>query len=438
MDARKTARSQRGFVVKVPRAGPLLALVVLAAFFLRLAWQIAIGFYSSPEVFEYDEIARNLLQGRGYVFDFLGTEWVTYGLPVYPLVLALLHAIGGGPTDYSVVGVAQAVLSAAVAALTFEIARRLSGDDRVGLAAALAVAAHPGLLLYAAKVHELNLEAPVSAALLLAVLAATRPASGATALGLGIASFVAALVRPTLALFAGSALVVLALRAPRRSLAFAGVVLVAGALLTTGRNLIALGTDGPAAPGTCVLLWVGNNPDASGGSFTKEGHPIFEAMPARLEARVVGRPEQEQGRAFCEEALSFMTADLVAAGAWWAQKFAYFWWFSPSTGALYPSGWIDLYRWAYAVEVVLALVGAFALWNRGFRAGLVFVALQALAVSLAQSFFYVEGRHRLLLEPSLATLAAAGFFTVLGSTAVMLRQAGHYADIVPTWLRRRT
>lgn len=55
------------------RGGCLLALVC-AAFALRLGWQLVVGFFSRAETWEYDEIARNLVDGRGYVCHFLGSD----------------------------------------------------------------------------------------------------------------------------------------------------------------------------------------------------------------------------------------------------------------------------------------------------------------------------------------------------------------------------
>ena len=45
--------------------------IAVMAMTVRLAWQLAISFYADPETWEMDAIARNILEGRGYVFEFM-------------------------------------------------------------------------------------------------------------------------------------------------------------------------------------------------------------------------------------------------------------------------------------------------------------------------------------------------------------------------------
>src|SRR5437762_6680392 len=84
--------------------GPLFVL----AFAVRVAAQVATGAYDHPKVFEYDAIARALVQGEGYHYYFLGADWLTFGFPAFPVLLATLHWIGGGPQSYGLVLVAIA------------------------------------------------------------------------------------------------------------------------------------------------------------------------------------------------------------------------------------------------------------------------------------------------------------------------------------------
>lgn len=383
--------------------------IVVAAFALRVAWQLAAGFYLRPEVWEYDVLGRGLLAGR-YEFRFLGTDWLTFGTPVYPALLAVLHTVSGGPDGYLFVGIAQAALSALSCVASYAIAGMLL-PGRGRLVAATVVALSPPLVLYAAKVHELTFETFVAAWLTVAALAALRFPSARRAVALGILSGIGALTRPTLVPFSALAVAAIGLRGSFRAAGIAVAMLVTLALPWSVRNALVLDVVGPVAPYNCVTLWMGNNPNAGGGTLARDGRHVLETMPAGLRARVVGRPEAEQGRAFCDDATAFLTADIAATAGWWLQKLGYFWWFPPAAGVLYPSGWIDVYRAAYAAEAAFALVGVVAIIRRGWRAGLLLVTLELAIVSVGQSFFYVEGRHRLLLEPSIAALAATGLAT---------------------------
>lgn len=390
----------------------LFAVGVLA----RISWQVVTGFYVHPETWEYDEIARNILAGRGYVLDAFGTEWTSFGLPVYPLLLTFLHAIGGGADSYLAVGIAQAALSATTGSLTFLMGHHVWGL-RAGLAAGLLVALSPGLIVYSAKVHELNLEAPVAAALLLAAIGSIKDRSPMGATLLGATSGFAALVRPTLGAFAFFSVVMLAVRrhAPARVLV-AGLLLVAGLGISTARNAALTGGLGRPTPGTCVQLWVGHNAAAGTGAYTTDGRPIFEAMSDGLRARLEGRDEFHQGSAFCEEATEFIRSDLPRTAGRVIAKFAQFWWPLADFDGPYPSVSQAAYKLVFAIELILAAVGL-AILARHSRVIAFVVVAQMISISASQAAVYVEGRHRLMLEATLAMLAALALASALTKLA---------------------
>ncbi len=180
-----TARSDVSAIVqREPRAElgitvrpGLLLLLLVAAFVLRIGWQLASRFYIRPETWEYDAVARNILAGYGYVYHYFGSDWQTFATPAYPALLVLLHWLGGGVDGYVLVGLAQAALSAALSAVSYLIAAKLV-DRRAGLVAAAIVAIHPGLVIYSAKVHELTFEALLAGLLLVSVLDAVRSGVG--------------------------------------------------------------------------------------------------------------------------------------------------------------------------------------------------------------------------------------------------------------------
>lgn len=147
--------------------------MILIGVLARIVWQIRSGFYVHPETWEYDDVARNIVTGHGYFYRFLDADWRTYGTPLYPLTLALLHILGGGPDAYGLIGVFQATVSALAAAPAFWIGRRLYGDV-AGLLAAAVVAVHPALVVYSAKVHELSLDVLLAALFLASVLDLSR------------------------------------------------------------------------------------------------------------------------------------------------------------------------------------------------------------------------------------------------------------------------
>lgn len=402
----------------------MLTLCVVA-FAIRLAWQVTSGSYEHPETWEYDELARNLVSGRGYVFDFMGSEWRTFGTPLYPALLAALHALGGASDVYWPILLFQAAMSAALCLTAYAIARRL-WDEAAGRLAAVALAAHPGLVIYSSKVHELTFEALLASLFLIALIDAARGTAQWGWLRVGLAGGLAALTRPTLAAFVVPGLLLLLRRQPRRPALLALSLVLVLTLPWQLRNAVVLDSASASSPYNCVTFWMGNNPETTGGTIGKDGRHVFESMPAELRTAVVGRPEREQGSAFCAAALDYARGDILGTLAWWAQKIGFFWTFAPMAGVFYPPSWIELYRVAYAVEALLVFGGMIALARTRSWLGLSVVSLEFFVVSVGQGLFYVEGRHRLLLEPVMASVAAVGALSLTRAAITTLRLAGHH------------
>lgn len=386
------------------------AIAVLAVV-LRLGWQLRTGFYDGPLAFEEDEIARNILAGRGYVYyyDEVGRDFVSFGLTGLPLFLALLHLFDPG---YTLIGIVQACLSAIVVACAYQIGRRLL-STRAGVLAALAVAVHPALIIMAARaVISPVYDHAVAGIAFVTALALVRDRTRANTVRFGLAGALGAFMRPTVAAAVAAAIALMALRPPRRPLAIAVALLIAVPVAMAVRNSLALGPVGSTSM-FCVQLWIGNNPNASGGAYAREGRVgVFDVMSPELRA-AVGSSEPDLGGAFCRESLGWLSEDIPRAVAWQATKFFYFWWFSPLAGILYPPGWIEAYVAIYSVEVALAVLGGVVVWRRGARSGLLVLLLMMATIAAAQVVFYVEGRHRLIVEAPLAALACCGIVSLL-------------------------
>ncbi len=132
--------------------------IVALALVLRLAW----SFLLFPAVGEslhwkgvddgYDEIARNLLDGNGFV----GRPGQTPNLltpPGYVFFLYLLYGATGREVNEGVrIRLVQPLLDAVCCVLIFLLGRRLFRRRRVALAGALAWALYPQIIVYNARV----------------------------------------------------------------------------------------------------------------------------------------------------------------------------------------------------------------------------------------------------------------------------------------------
>lgn len=124
-------------------------MIFAVALFLRLLSCFVVYPYVAADFGagdHYDEIARNLAQGRGYTLAHGNAAGER--LPLYPLILAGFMALFGA-ADWPW-RVAQSLAGALTCALVYTAARRFA-SRRGALIAAGVCAVHPALILYAAR-----------------------------------------------------------------------------------------------------------------------------------------------------------------------------------------------------------------------------------------------------------------------------------------------
>jgi len=175
----------------------------------------------NPDVVEYVDVARRLLNGEGYrlgvkAYHFGGTAVLHHGLaerpPLFPLLVAGLLGLG---LDLRAVQVVNALLAAVSVGLVAEIGRSLFGRS-VGAAAGLLAAISPVVL---ARMIPPMTEALTIALILLAtwiVVRAPEPARRQDYLLAGLALGLGYLTRPTVAALALALLPALVLAAQDR------------------------------------------------------------------------------------------------------------------------------------------------------------------------------------------------------------------------------
>jgi 4-amino-4-deoxy-L-arabinose transferase-like glycosyltransferase len=380
----------------------LLAVAALAVA-ARLAALLVIG--SSPSRWEYDSIAANLLSGRGWVVDSLGTEYRSYyaGLPYVGLRLSAYLLAPPGT-------LAMLLLQAAVAAggaLALAWVAERCFDRRVALTAAALAATHPALVYCDVRhLHPLGLDAALTT---LAVAVLLRPMEGRrAAFTAGVVVGLGALQRGSLLGFAPLAALWLGRReGVARAGGFALGVAVAMAPWLVRNSLlhgrpVMLSTTGQH-------FWIGNVPGSSGSARLPDGETVMGAFGSEIAERLKGAGELEQDRVFLEAALRHVRDDPTGFVTGVGRKFLHFWTFSPQTGVLYPDAYRAAYLAYYAAIAVLALVGLWR-WRKvdAVQPALVLIGMLFLVTSLVHALLYFEMRHRWALEPLLLMLSAGG------------------------------
>jgi hypothetical protein len=186
--ARAWARSTRGRAA-IAGAAPWLVFAVALIVRADFVDDHPLHRYLVDDMAFYDARASHLLDGASAARD-------TFTPAGYPMLVALVFRVFG--RDYAVIGALHAALGAATCAIASGIAARASRSAASGLAAGLALALYPPLVLYTGLLMTetvFTFLLVASAAALLRATTTTRRAR-AFAIASGLALGVAATVRP--------------------------------------------------------------------------------------------------------------------------------------------------------------------------------------------------------------------------------------------------
>jgi hypothetical protein len=303
-----------------------------------------------------------------------------------------------------------------------------------GAAAGVLVAIDPALIVYAAQLHSLTLDALANVSLVCATLALpSRPGTWHLA-GFGALFGLAGLTRATALLLLPVHFVWLRLNRGMRlasiSVVAAFVVMLLVYAAWPVHNTLLLGQLTLGSSETTEWLWRGNNPNANGGSLTPDGQRMLAVAPPAFRAEIETATEAQRAQIYQAAALEFMRDNPGSTLRLYLRKLLTFWWGSQETGLLYPPSWLVAYQLWYAAILVLAGLGVWTTRADPEQRAVVWLILATvLVVSATQAIFYVEGRHRLAIEPLLLTLTGVGLVELLARASRLTRR---HRPVVPS------
>ncbi|MBU1007072.1 MAG: glycosyltransferase family 39 protein [Candidatus Omnitrophica bacterium] len=391
--------------------------IIISGLIIKIAMLLILP-SSSPETWEYETIANNILEGHGYQMERLGATHYSSVPPLYPFICAGIYALTNH--SYLAVQLFQIILSCLVVLAIYIIGKNVF-NRKVGLLAAFLTTFHPGLMIYTIwKIHPLLLDSFLILLVVLVFLKACTKLSLWKAFLSGAIIGLTMLTRSTVGLFLPFGIAYLALSQnvnKKKLLIFSCALLISTALIIAPwivRNY-SIHKQIIFTTATGELLWRGNNIEASGSSYLVSGKTVTETMPKDLAEKIYGKSELVQRDVFMKEAFGFIKKNPDQAIKLFVKKFYHYWWFSPQSGILYLKSWLSIYKIYYTIIIMLGGIGlykAFCIHDPRVLQGVCLLLLMLLAISLAQSLFYVEGRHRWAIEPIILIFSANGIFSI--------------------------
>lgn len=393
--------------------------ITILALINRFYSLFLLGRHITPEVWEYDTIALNIIQQKGYSFNYLNTIYHSYVYPVYPFLTALSHLITG--RNYFVLEVFQIILSVLTCYFVYLIGK-LIFSRKVGLLSSFLVALHPGLIVYSTKLHELTLVVFLIT-IIFWLMISLDYAKAYNNIIISILIGAGILTRPTFIFFLPAYFLYVWLNSKRFKCALKTILAVALfsiliILPWTIRNYRIHKRWLFITTNSAEHFWRGNNPAASGSALTEDGCSIIEKSPVEIKEKIYKMTEIEQYDFFHKEAYKFIGSNPGFFIKMTFKKFFYFWWFSPQVGLLYPGLWKIVYMAYYGVLLFTFIFGLYAsLFKKILSANkdaVVSVLLFIFLTSLLHALFYVEIRHRWAVEPLMLIFSAFGLTELCG------------------------
>jgi 4-amino-4-deoxy-L-arabinose transferase-like glycosyltransferase len=393
-----------------------LTCVIVFSIFVRIAFMLLSGANIRPQTFEYEQMAVNLLEGRGFYYDHFQTRYYGGEAPGYSILCYLTYRIFG---HHQVLVLLAQILAASFLALpVFLIARRIF-NERIAILAAFLAAFHPPMIIYSAtKLHTMPVYSLLFALLIWSLLLLKDSSSLKHVFFAGIVAGLTVLFRVTTVLLLFLGLIwcyAFSVQESKRKLRSTAVILAILFLMLLPwgiRNYKVFGRPLLLQTNKWESLYYGNAPASDGSLYGAWGVPI-EKMPDQFPPEIFKMNEIGQGEYLKKMTLDLFRSNPKAFIGRVFRKMFYFWYFSPYQGSLYPASWMRWYKAYYLLiffPAVYSIVYNLFFRRGGGRADILLVVLFLLAIMCAHSLYFVESRHRWSVEPLLLIFTANGFF----------------------------
>lgn len=157
-------------------------------------------------------------------------------------------------------------------------------------------------------------------------------------------------------------------------------------------------------------LWLGIQEETGGTSNLQNGNSYYNLLTTDDWKKINTFNSEEESDYFIEKYKHAISNSPMLFVKMYFIKLKTFWWFRTGIGDQYTptiKKWIPLYRWFYAIVLFLSIYYVF----KNKKEALVISSIPV-ALSLFSALFYVETRHRVIIEPILLFMCVCSLFII--------------------------
>jgi len=381
-----------------------LFIVVAVAVGIRVFAVFFVGDYAEPNAWEYGGIAENVRTGKDYSFNWYDDEEPIPTSLQGPFYVYFLVAAYSLPHKFLIIQLFQSLVWGINCLLVYRVIRELGEDKRIASLAAAGVALYPALVFSATQLHHTTFSFALIIGAIWAFVRARRTASYRAAASAGVLLGLYALNEPVVFAFLPLGLLWFIWRRKRNipAAAFAVVATVLTILPWSVRNYYVHQHPFFVKSSIWQVLWIGNNPAATGSLRTERDSSIFyNEMPAELTKRIKNAPtETERSAILRDAAFTYILENPGDVLLTDMKKTVHLWWFDPyHPKERHPLNWVP---WQF----IVLLTGAGIILKGRAVKEYTPILLLAISYGITYAVFVPTPRNRFIFIPFFLALAA--------------------------------
>ena len=408
----------KNFIIFIKSNPLVLLLLFVIVFGTGILTSYSFSAFSNPRIFEQEIIAQNILNNKGFVYHYHGIDNFSFvGAPAVYLFYFVHKLFGVSIVPIIFFQYTCSFMLGLI--LIFYIGKYLTDSTFVAVIVGTAAVMNPVLVYYhSVNIHNLPVQAVMATSFLCFVYDLFKNYVGMSWKKISLYGFFmgfAVLERSTLLLFLcmAAACLLLVNRCRLKRVIQVVVIILTCAFLSVsiwfirnhmvfeGKHTFHLQSD------AWFFFYRGNNMSASGTEYHNLNRETYlDTLTEEEKKRISSGDEFFANEQYKRLSLRDIKKDPFRILRLYFNKMYYFFWFSPTSGIEYPAGFLKMAKIYYSIFYSLFIYGVYYYIKNKKDNLFLFLSFGfIICLAMAQSFFYVQLRHRIPVEPVMYVFA---------------------------------